>query len=98
MCVKETAKKYKILYSINLKCLIKLSIKIKLKNVINSGFNYSKVDTHIHAASSMNQKHLLRFIKKTLKNNADEIVTVTKGNVQFVLFSNNSIIFAPKKW
>ena len=27
----------------------------------------------------MNQKHLLRFIKKTLKNNADEVVTVTKG-------------------
>lgn len=27
----------------------------------------------------MNQKHLLRFIKKTLKNNADEIVTITKG-------------------
>lgn len=27
----------------------------------------------------MNQKHLLRFIKKTLKNNADEVVTNTKG-------------------
>uniref|UniRef100_A0A1B0CLS8 AMP deaminase n=2 Tax=Lutzomyia longipalpis TaxID=7200 RepID=A0A1B0CLS8_LUTLO len=38
-----------------------------------------KVDTHIHAASCMNQKHLLRFIKKTLKTNADEVVTVTKG-------------------
>lgn len=37
------------------------------------------MDTHIHAASCMNQKHLLRFIKKTLKNNADEVVTVTKG-------------------
>ncbi|XP_053949039.1 AMP deaminase 2 isoform X3 [Anastrepha ludens] len=42
-------------------------------------YNIRKVDTHIHAASCMNQKHLLRFIKKTLKNNADEIVTVTKG-------------------
>ncbi|CAH1982249.1 unnamed protein product [Acanthoscelides obtectus] len=31
------------------------------------------------AASCMNQKHLLRFIKKTLKNNADEVVTVTNG-------------------
>lgn len=39
----------------------------------------SKVDTHIHAASCMNQKHLLRFIKKTLKNHADEVVTVNKG-------------------
>lgn len=27
----------------------------------------------------MNQKHLLRFIKKTLKQNADEVVTVTKS-------------------
>uniref|UniRef100_A0A6B2E6W9 AMP deaminase n=1 Tax=Phlebotomus kandelakii TaxID=1109342 RepID=A0A6B2E6W9_9DIPT len=42
-------------------------------------YNIRKVDTHIHAASCMNQKHLLRFIKKTLKTNADEVVTVTKG-------------------
>jgi AMP deaminase len=42
-------------------------------------YNIRKVDTHIHAASCMNQKHLLRFIKKTLKNHADEIVTVTNG-------------------
>jgi len=27
----------------------------------------------------MNQKHLLRFIKKALKNNADEVVTVSGG-------------------
>ncbi|XP_017851791.1 AMP deaminase 2 isoform X3 [Drosophila busckii] len=42
-------------------------------------YNTRKVDTHIHAASCMNQKHLLRFIKKTLKNNADEVVTFTNG-------------------
>ncbi|XP_023019341.2 AMP deaminase isoform X2 [Leptinotarsa decemlineata] len=42
-------------------------------------YNIRKVDTHIHAASCMNQKHLLRFIKKTLKNCADEVVSVTKG-------------------
>ncbi|CAH1112398.1 unnamed protein product [Psylliodes chrysocephalus] len=42
-------------------------------------YNIRKVDTHIHAASCMNQKHLLRFIKKTLKNNADEVVSITKG-------------------
>ncbi|XP_055336913.1 AMP deaminase 2-like isoform X2 [Paramacrobiotus metropolitanus] len=30
-------------------------------------YNIRKVDTHIHAASCMNQKHLLRFIKKTMK-------------------------------
>lgn len=37
-----------------------------------------QVDTHIHAASCMNQKHLLRFIKKTLKNHANEVVTCGK--------------------
>ncbi|PSN34054.1 AMP deaminase 2 [Blattella germanica] len=42
-------------------------------------YNIRKVDTHIHAASCMNQKHLLRFIKKTLKNHADEVVTISKG-------------------
>jgi hypothetical protein len=31
-------------------------------------YNVRKVDTHVHLASSMNQKHLLRFIKKKLKN------------------------------
>jgi len=34
-------------------------------------YNVRKVDTHIHGASCMNQKHLLRFIKKTLKTEAD---------------------------
>ncbi|XP_032691364.1 uncharacterized protein LOC116854020 isoform X7 [Odontomachus brunneus] len=42
-------------------------------------YNIRKVDTHIHAASCMNQKHLLRFIKKTLKNHADEVVTCSKS-------------------
>ncbi|KAF4519197.1 hypothetical protein B566_EDAN013490 [Ephemera danica] len=42
-------------------------------------YNIRKVDTHIHAASCMNQKHLLRFIKKTLKNHAQEVVTVTRA-------------------
>ncbi|KAI8424726.1 hypothetical protein MSG28_006679 [Choristoneura fumiferana] len=42
-------------------------------------YNIRKVDTHIHAASCMNQKHLLRFIKKTLKNHEDEVVTLHKG-------------------
>ncbi|KAF2354251.1 AMP deaminase [Trinorchestia longiramus] len=37
-------------------------------------YNIRKVDTHIHAASCMNQKHLLRFIKKAMKNHPDEVV------------------------
>lgn len=36
-------------------------------------YNVRKVDTHIHAASCMNQKHLLRFIKKKLKTNGDMV-------------------------
>ncbi|XP_015837303.1 AMP deaminase 2 isoform X6 [Tribolium castaneum] len=59
-------------------------------------YNIRKVDTHIHAASCMNQKHLLRFIKKTLKNHADEIVTVTNGKSMtlkevFQVFIKNSM-------
>jgi len=37
-------------------------------------YNCRKVDTHIHASACMNQKHLLRFMKKTMKNNADDNV------------------------
>nr|CAD7395498.1 unnamed protein product [Timema cristinae] len=48
-------------------------------------YNIRKVDTHIHAASCMNQKHLLRFIKKTLKNHADEVVTCSKGGETMTL-------------
>lgn len=53
---------------------------------------FSKVDTHIHAASCMNQKHLLRFIKKTLKNNADEVVTDTKGNGTLFLIMSEKLL------
>lgn len=57
-----------------------LSLTLFLFNSINHFFYHNrKVDTHIHAASCMNQKHLLRFIKKTLKNNSDEVVTISKG-------------------
>ncbi|ESN91038.1 hypothetical protein HELRODRAFT_104268 [Helobdella robusta] len=31
-------------------------------------YNVRKVDTHVHASSCMSQKHLLRFIKKKMKN------------------------------
>ncbi|XP_063862391.1 AMP deaminase 2-like isoform X3 [Scylla paramamosain] len=43
-------------------------------------YNIRKVDTHIHAASCMNQKHLLRFIKKAMKTHPDEIVCCSKDN------------------
>lgn len=44
-------------------------------------YNVRKVDTHIHAASSMNQKHLLRFIKKKIKSCPDEVVITRNGKL-----------------
>jgi AMP deaminase len=41
-------------------------------------YNVRKVDTHVHAASSMNQKHLLRFMKKKMKTSGDLHVYKTK--------------------
>ncbi|KAK2152412.1 hypothetical protein LSH36_329g01002 [Paralvinella palmiformis] len=41
-------------------------------------YNVRKVDTHIHGASCMNQKHLLRFIKKKIKRHPDDRVGVAK--------------------
>lgn len=37
------------------------------------------MDTHIHAAACMNQKHLLRFIKKSYRVDADRVVQNIKG-------------------
>uniref|UniRef100_A0A4W5M0E8 AMP deaminase n=1 Tax=Hucho hucho TaxID=62062 RepID=A0A4W5M0E8_9TELE len=42
-------------------------------------YNCRKVDTHIHAAACMNQKHLLRFIKKSYQVDADRVVQNVKG-------------------
>ncbi|KAG8191767.1 hypothetical protein JTE90_008829 [Oedothorax gibbosus] len=42
-------------------------------------YNIRKVDTHVHAASCMNQKHLLRFIKKSMKIHAEDVVQVKDG-------------------
>ncbi|XP_043572442.1 AMP deaminase 2-like isoform X4 [Chiloscyllium plagiosum] len=45
-------------------------------------YNIRKVDTHIHASSCMNQKHLLRFIKRSMKKNPGEIIHVENGKGQ----------------
>ncbi|XP_013865783.1 AMP deaminase 1 isoform X1 [Austrofundulus limnaeus] len=42
-------------------------------------YNCRKVDTHIHAAACMNQKHLLRFIKRSYRVDADRVVHNLKG-------------------
>ena len=44
-------------------------------------YNVRKVDTHIHAAACMNQKHLLRFIKKSLKTDGEVGVCKVNGKV-----------------
>lgn len=45
----------------------------------------AQVDTHIHASSCMNQKHLLRFIKRAMKKYPKEIVHVERGKGQTLM-------------
>ncbi|XP_061576870.1 AMP deaminase 3-like [Cololabis saira] len=47
-------------------------------------YNVRKVDTHIHAAACMNQKHLLKFIKTTYHTEADRVV-LEKGGQKVTL-------------
>ncbi|EPQ28490.1 uncharacterized protein PFL1_03793 [Pseudozyma flocculosa PF-1] len=42
-------------------------------------YNVRKVDTHIHHSASMNQKHLLRFIKAKIKRHPDDVVIHRDG-------------------
>ncbi|WWD17887.1 AMP deaminase [Kwoniella shandongensis] len=42
-------------------------------------YNVRKVDTHVHHSASMNQKHLLRFIKSKLRKTPNEIVIHRDG-------------------
>ncbi|KAI7802560.1 AMP deaminase 3b isoform X2 [Triplophysa rosa] len=52
----------------------------ELKSVPHRDFyNVRKVDTHIHAAACMNQKHLLKFIKDTYKTDAERVVMEKNG-------------------
>ncbi|KAJ7331804.1 hypothetical protein JRQ81_013984 [Phrynocephalus forsythii] len=48
------------------------------KNPHRDFYNCRKIDTHIHAAACMNQKHLLRFIKKSYRVDADRVVYKSK--------------------
>lgn len=48
-------------------------------------YNIRKVDTHIHAASCMNQKHLLRFIKKKIKEDGDVVVCLDRNRQEMTL-------------
>ena len=48
----------------------------------SSALCWLQVDTHIHASSCMNQKHLLRFIKRAMKKYPEEIVHIEHGRGQ----------------
>uniref|UniRef100_A0A673CFI9 AMP deaminase n=1 Tax=Sphaeramia orbicularis TaxID=375764 RepID=A0A673CFI9_9TELE len=59
----------------------------ELKSVPHRDFyNVRKVDTHIHAAACMSQKHLLTFIQKTYETDADHPydLTVDSLDVHFL--------------
>ncbi|KAG7221089.1 hypothetical protein INR49_017530 [Caranx melampygus] len=57
----------------------------ELKGVPHRDFyNVRKVDTHIHAAACMNQKHLLKFIKTTYHTEADRVV-LERGSQKITL-------------
>ncbi|KAI0821957.1 AMP deaminase [Trametes gibbosa] len=52
----------------------------EMKSVPHRDFyNTRKVDTHVHHSSSMNQKHLLRFIKSKMKRSPDDVVIFRDG-------------------
>ncbi|KAJ7274151.1 hypothetical protein C8J57DRAFT_1314792 [Mycena rebaudengoi] len=47
--------------------------------VLPDFYNLRKVDTHVHHSSSMNQKHLLRFIKSKMKRSPNDVVIFRDG-------------------
>ncbi|CDO77165.1 hypothetical protein BN946_scf184657.g41 [Trametes cinnabarina] len=52
----------------------------EMKSVPHRDFyNVRKVDTHVHHSSSMNQKHLLRFIKSKMKRSPHDVVIFRDG-------------------
>ncbi|KAJ7016880.1 hypothetical protein C8F04DRAFT_1158918 [Mycena alexandri] len=57
-----------------------LASKFTMYSLLNEFQELSdmKVDTHVHHSSSMNQKHLLRFIKSKMKRSPDAALTLTQ--------------------
>ncbi|KAL8292654.1 hypothetical protein RQP46_001266 [Phenoliferia psychrophenolica] len=52
----------------------------EMKRVSHRDFyNVRKVDTHVHHSASMNQKHMLRFIKSKMKRCPEEVVIFRDG-------------------
>lgn len=63
-------------------CLTSLYSKNMLE--LHCKIIFLQVDTHIHAAACMSQKHLLTFIQKTYKMDADRVV-LEKGGQKMTL-------------
>ena len=49
-------------------------------------YNIRKVDTHVHHSSSMNQKHLLNFIKRKLTSAPNVIIYCHNNNNIYNIF------------
>lgn len=45
-------------------------------------YNIRKIDNHVHLSAAMNQKHLLKFIKKKIRTEPNETVTVQHGTTK----------------
>ncbi|KAF7422467.1 AMP deaminase [Pleurotus ostreatus] len=58
-----------------------LSSKFTMYTLLNESQELAemKVDTHVHHSSSMNQKHLLRFIKHKMKRSPQDVVIFRDG-------------------
>ncbi|KAF8158002.1 hypothetical protein B0H34DRAFT_657112 [Crassisporium funariophilum] len=52
----------------------------RTQRMLRDFYNLRKVDTHVHHSSSMNQKHLLRFIKSKMKRSPEDVVIFRDGH------------------
>lgn len=58
-------------------------------------YNVMKVDTHIHHSSSMNQKHLLKFIKNKLRNSPEVSAKILGDDAIYRFLTINSPLTTP---
>uniref|UniRef100_A0A671TKQ1 AMP deaminase n=1 Tax=Sparus aurata TaxID=8175 RepID=A0A671TKQ1_SPAAU len=72
-------------YIADMNVMMALIINGPVNKQYNRSFPKKQVDTHIHASSCMNQKHLLRFIKRAMKKYPKEIVHVERGKGQTLM-------------
>jgi hypothetical protein len=56
-------------------CMLNMDLELRQQKLVphRDFYNVRKVDNHVHHSACMNQKHLLRFIKKKLKTSGEVI-------------------------